>query len=154
MQDKIKTKEFLIIEQGISELLLKEGFHLVDIAIQKGKEKIVSLFVFNHDSEKMGIEAIAKLNDVVSPVLENLDFLGENFLLEISSPGIFRKIKFIKEFDLFKGKKMHVTCSENSYIGICNGIEDNKLFLNITNKDKTTKTEIILIENIRKAALC
>ena len=49
---------------------------------------------------------------------------------------------------------MHVTCSENSYIGICNGIQDNKLFLNITNKDKTTKTEIILIENIKKAALC
>lgn len=154
MQDKIKTKEFLIIEQGIEELLLKEGFHLVDIEIRKGKEKSVSLFVFNDDSEKMGIESIAKLNDVVSPVLENLDFLGENFLLEVSSPGIFRKIKFIKEFNLFKGKKMHVLCSSNSYIGICNGIEDDKISLEIINKDNTTKTETILIEDIKKAALC
>jgi ribosome maturation factor RimP len=154
MQDKIKTKEFLVIEQGIEELLLKEGFHLVDIEIQKGKNKIVSLFVFNHDSEKMGIESIAKLNDIVSPILENLDFLGENFLLEISSPGIFRKIKFIKEFNLFKGKKMHISCMENSFIGICNGTEDNKLFLDIINKDKTIKKEVILIKDIKKAALC
>ena len=154
MQDKIKTKEFLIIEQGIEELLLKEGFHLVDIEIRKGKEKSVSLFVFNQDSEKMGIESIAKLNDVVSPVLENLDFLGENFLLEVSSPGIFRKIKFVKEFDLFKGKKMHISCSSNSYIGICNGIEDGKVSLEIKNKDNTTKTETILIEDIKKATLC
>jgi ribosome maturation factor RimP len=154
MQDKIKTKEFLVIEQGIEELLLKEGFHLVDIEIQKGKNKIVSLFVFNHDSEKMGIESIAKLNDIVSPILENLDFLGENFLLEISSPGIFRKIKFIKEFNLFKGKKMHISRSSNSYIGICNGIEDGKVSLEIKNKDNTTKTETILIEDIKKATLC
>ena len=151
MQDKIKTKEFLIIEQGIEGLLLKEGFHLVDIEIRKGKEKSVSLFVFNQDSEKMGIES---LNDVVSPVLENLDFLGENFLLEVSSPGIFRKIKFVKEFDLFKGKKMHISCSSNSYIGICNGIEDGKVSLEIKNKDNTTKTETILIEDIKKATLC
>ena len=154
MQDKIKTKEFLIIEQGIEGLLLKEGFHLVDIEIRKGKEKSVSLFVFNQDSEKMGIESIAKLNDVVSPVLENLDFLGENFLLEVSSPGIFRKIKFVKEFDLFKGKKMHISCSANSYVGICNGSEDGKISLEIKNKDNTTKTETILIENIKKATLC
>ncbi len=154
MQDKIKTKEFLIIEQGIEGLLLKEGFHLVDIEIRKGKEKSVSLFVFNQDSEKMGIESIAKLNDVVSPVLENLDFLGEKFLLEVSSPGIFRKIKFIKEFDLFKGKKMHISCSSNSYVGICNGNEDDKISLEIKNKDNTTKTETILIEDIKKATLC
>lgn len=154
MQDKIKTKEFLIIEQGIEELLLEKGFHLVDIEIKKGKEKIVSIFVFNHDSEKMKIESIAELNDIVSPFLENLDFIGENFLLEISSPGIFRKIKFIKEFDLFKGKKMHVSCSANSYIGICEGTKDGKLFLNIKNKDKMHREEIILIEDIKKAALC
>ena len=154
MQDKIKTKEFLIIEQGIEGLLLKEGFHLVDIEIRKGKEKSVSLFVFNQDSEKMGIESIAKLNDVVSPVLENLDFLGEKFLLEVSSPGIFRKIKFVKEFDLFKGKKMHISCSANSYVGICNGNEDGKISLEIKNKDNTTKTETILIEDIKKATLC
>ena len=154
MQDKIKTKEFLIIEQGIEELLLKEGFHLVDIEIKKGKDKIISIFVFSNDSEKMKIESIAKLNDVVSPFLENLAFIGENFLLEISSPGIFRKIKFIKEFDLFKGKKMHVLCSSNSYIGICGGTKDDKLFLEIRNKDKAPREEIILIEDIKKAALC
>jgi ribosome maturation factor RimP len=102
----------------------------------------------------MGIESIAKLNDIVSPILENLDFLGENFLLEISSPGIFRKIKFIKEFNLFKGKKMHISCMENSFIGICNGTEDDKLFLDIINKDKTIKKEVILIKDIKKAALC
>lgn len=154
MQDKIKTKEFLIIEQGIEELLLEKGFHLVDIEIKKSKEKVISIFVFNHDSEKMKIESIAELNDIVSPFLENLDFIGENFLLEISSPGIFRKIKFIKEFDLFKGKKMHVSCSTNSYIGICEGTKDGKLFLNIKNKDKMHREEIILIEDIKKAALC
>lgn len=154
MQDKIKTKEFLTIEQGIENFLLKEGFYLVDIEIKKGKEKTISIFVFNHDSEKMRIESIAKLNDIVSPFLENLDFIGDNFLLEISSPGIFRKIKFLKEFDLFKGKKMHVQCSSNSYIGICNGTKDGKLFLDIRNKNKVPKEEIILIEDIKKAALC
>lgn len=154
MQDKIKTKEFLIIEQGIEESLLKEGFYLVDIEIRKGKEKVISIFVFSDEPEKMQIESIAKLNDVVSPFLENLDFIGENFLLEISSPGIFRKIKFIKEFDLFKGKKMHVQCSANNYVGICNGTKDGKLFLNIVNKGKEPREEIILIEDIKKAALC
>lgn len=154
MQDKIKTKEFLTIEQGIENFLSKEGFYLVDIEIKKGKEKTISIFVFNHDSEKMRIESIAKLNDIVSPFLENLDFIGDNFLLEISSPGIFRKIKFLKEFDLFKGKKMHVQCSSNSYIGICNGTKDGKLFLDIRNKNKVPKEEIILIEDIKKAALC
>ena len=46
------------------------------------------------------------------------------------------------------------SCSSNSYIGICNGIEDGKVSLEIKNKDNTTKTETILIEDIKKATLC
>lgn len=147
MKEKIKSGEFIRIEQSIEEFISMNNFKLVDIDVLKdGKETHVVLFVFNEQSD---IDSISKLNEKIYEILENVDFLKGGFSLEISSPGISRKIKFIEEFDIFKGKNVRVLMEDGNVLtGISCGISNDNVVVKINDE------EILLDKNlIKKAAL-
>jgi len=130
MKEKIKSNEFLVIENAIKSIL----------------DALIVLYVFN---EKKDIDSMAKLNDKIYETLEKINFLKDGFSLEISSPGINRKIKFISEFEIFKELELKIMLNNDDMIvGKSEGIKDSKLV--ITNDNETL---LLDIDNIKKAAL-
>ena len=146
MKEKIKSNEFLVIENAIKSILIENNFVLIDMDITLGKDALIVLYVFN---EKKDIDSMAKLNDKIYETLEKINFLKDGFSLEISSPGINRKIKFISEFEIFKELELKIMLNNDDMIvGKSEGIKDSKLV--ITNDNETL---LLDIDNIKKAAL-
>lgn len=145
---EFNNKTILKIKKEIESFLKDYNFILVDIEIRNDKKTpILTIYVYN--SEDMSVNRLAFLNKKMSSGL--LSSLNEEFIIEISSPGINRVLKHIEEFDIFKDKEMRILTNEDQYIvGICKGIfPDNKLLIL-----SETKEIFIDIKNIKKAKLC
>ena len=72
---------------------------------------------------------------VSTAITEEADkYIKEKFFLEVSTPGIERKLKKEKDFIRFKGKKIEVRTKSNvdnkkAFVGILNGFENNNILL-------------------------
>lgn len=147
MVNKKKSAEYLSIESKIQPILESKNFILIDIELRKEEDLVVTVFV--HNTTDTGVDSISKLNEPIYTALEELSFLKNGFMLEVSSPGIFRKIKNTEEFNIFNGRSIKVMDNSGDvFTGVISSFINNKLCI------KTEKDDIFLdIESIKKAAL-
>jgi len=145
MTEKNKTKISIEIENVIKALINENGFDIVDIDVIGGKN--ITLLLYANNS--FGTDELGKLSKSVYPILESLPSLKNGFTLELSSPGIYRNIKYIKEFNIFKGRIIKViTNALEELTGISCGYVENSLELEIDGKVKK-----ILLNDIKTAKL-
>ena len=132
----------------------KEGFELVDISIVKnGSEKILQLFI--HCPEGIEMQDCVTVNQITIGILKNFNPILENFTLEISSPGIFRKLDKPEHFEIFKGKRIKVKLLQKmdgtkNLIGNIEECHEKGILLKTTNKNKEL---LIPFSQITKANL-
>ena len=124
MENKeIKDRLILEIKKDIEIFLAEYNFKLVDIEIRNEKKSPI-LTIYVYSSEDMSVDRLAFLNKKISNGL--LSTINQEFIIEISSPGINRVLKNIEEFEIFKEKEMKILTNEDQYIiGICKGILSN-----------------------------
>jgi ribosome maturation factor RimP len=148
MEEKVKSDLYLEIEKRTASYLTKEGFTLVDMQIKGGKEKTVTLFVYNKDHTD--IDTLAKINKLLYPAIQDVKDLSEDFTLEVSSPGIYRDIRSKQEFKIFKDRDIRIIMIDGRIInGISKGLsDDDHLLLEVEEK-----TEKISLKDINKAKL-
>ncbi len=148
MKEKVKSNIVLEIERRIKGILEKDKIALVDIDVFLGKNKQITIYVYHNN--KIDLEDLENINKKLYPVIENIPYFNDGFFLEISSPGLYRKLKYRDEFNLFVGKKIKVTTNDgNTYTGLSNGIMENNFVLFIDNNSEIK----INIDNITKAYL-
>lgn len=148
MKEKVKSKIVLEIENKINDILEKEKIELVDIDIFFGKNKHITIYVYKKN--KTDLDELSNINKKISPIIESIPDLNNSFILEISSPGINRKIKFKKEFNIFIGREIKIVTNDGTvFNGISNGIKENNLIL----KDDKNKIISLDINNIKTAYL-
>jgi len=83
------------------------GYELIDIEFNRhGSEQTIQLFI---DSPLgIGMDDCVAVNQVAMEVLGGDDPIFETNTLEVSSPGIFRKLKTPEQFKDFKGQRIKV----------------------------------------------
>ena len=147
MKERKQSSLENLIENKVQPFLANLGYSLVEteFANIKGSSK-VTLFLYNKSD--MSVDDLARLSKKISPVMDELDFLKNDYLLELSSPGITRVFKNLKEFDIFKGHIIQIVKDQEILIGECRGIENDNLLLLINNEIKQ-----INLESINKAKL-
>lgn len=91
MQDKIKQL----------------GYELYDVEYAKeGKNYFLRIFI---DNEKgIDLNDCEKVNDGIMDLLDEADYIKEQYFLEVSSPGIERILKKDKHLDLAMGEVIEV----------------------------------------------
>jgi len=100
------------ITQTVEELLLplaeKESVEIVDIEyIFENGQKVLRIYI---DQEKgVNLDDCTKMSHIFGEKLDSEDIIKEEYVLEISSPGIDRILKKEKDFMRFKGFKIKVT---------------------------------------------
>ena len=78
------------------------GYELYDIEYKKeGSEWYLRIFI--DKDEGMGVNDCETYSRFISPLLDEIDPVKENYILEISSPGMFRKLKTSAHFEKYKG---------------------------------------------------
>ncbi len=93
----------------VSRITEPLGITVVECAV-KGEENGLLLVVVIDTPGGVRITDCEKVSRMLSSRIDVLGLGGlENYSLEVTSPGIGRKLKSRREYDIFKGKKVRVT---------------------------------------------
>ncbi len=117
------------------------GFELVRIRLMGGKTRILQIMA---DKPEGGIEVddCGAISTAVSAVLDVEDPIEDNYILEVSSPGIDRPLTRLKDFDMWKGWEARVETTElidgrRRFKGILQGTEGNEVLIEIEDSGET-----------------
>jgi len=71
-------------------------------------QKLLRVFIMDEASSSAVIDDCVKVDRALSPVFEENDWIPEDITLEVSSPGIYRKLKTRQHYDWSVGKRIQV----------------------------------------------
>ena len=111
------------------------GFELVRIRLMGGRTPTLQIMA---DRPEGGIvvEDCATISTAVSAVLDVEDPIEENFILEVSSPGIDRPLTRLKDFDMWDGYEARIETTElidgrRRFKGELRGTEGDEVLIEI-----------------------
>ena len=111
------------------------GFELVRIRLMGGATRTLQIMA---DKPEGGIEVddCGDISTAVSAVLDVEDPIEENYVLEVSSPGIDRPLTRLKDFEMWKGWEARVETAElidgrRRFKGTLAGTEGDEVLIEI-----------------------
>ena len=111
------------------------GFELVRIRLMGGKIHTLQIMA---DRPEGGIvvEDCATISTAVSAILDVEDPLEDEYVLEVSSPGIDRPLTRLKDFDMWEGYEARIETTElidgrRRFKGMLAGIEGDEVLIEI-----------------------
>ena len=134
-----------VCERGFELVALELNTHLNPMTIQ--------LQINLKGGGDVSIEDCALLSSHISDVLDNSKLLNNDYVLEISSPGIDEILKTDRDFETFKGFPIEVSLSDINQsqikkIGLLH--EKSKEYLKLNQKGRLS---IIPVESIMQVRL-
>jgi ribosome maturation factor RimP len=88
------------------------------------------------------------VNRRVGLLLDASDPIQGRYKLEVSSPGLNRKLKSTKEFEHFAGRKVKVQTKEGTVKGIIKFIKDEKVILDMDGSEFPVALKDIIKANL------
>lgn len=117
------------------------GFELVRVRLMGGKTNTLQIMA---ERPEGGIEVdqCAEISTAVSAVLDVEDPLGDQYILEVSSPGIDRPLTRLKDFETYEGYEVKLETADmvagrKRFKGELAGVEDNEVLINIEEGGET-----------------
>ena len=111
------------------------GFELVRIRLMGGNTRILQIMADRPDG---GIEVddCGEISIAVSAVMDVEDPIEDNYVLEVSSPGIDRPLTRLKDFEMWKGWEARIETSElvdgrRRFKGTLGGVEGDEVLIQI-----------------------
>ena len=84
----------------------KKGDFIAEGLILKRRKKAYDKIVASENG--IDLNDCEKVNDAISDLLDEANYIKEQYFLEVSSPGVERKLKTEREFLHYIGKKVSV----------------------------------------------
>jgi ribosome maturation factor RimP len=111
------------------------GFELIRIRLMGGKTRVLQIMADRPDGG-IGVDECGDISTAVSAVLDVEDPLEDNYVLEVSSPGIDRPLTRLKDFDVWKGWEARIETTElidgrRRFKGDLAGIEGDEVLITI-----------------------
>lgn len=95
------------VENLISEKINELGYQLYDVQYAKeGKDYFLRIFIDKEGA--IDLEDCEKVNDGIMELLDEADYIKEQYFLEVSSPGIERVLRKDKHLQENIGKEIEV----------------------------------------------
>lgn len=99
------------IEERVESLVAKPisdlGYELYDVEYAKeGKDYYLRVFI--DKPEGIDLNDCEKVNNAINDLLDEADYIKDQYFLEVSSPGIERKLRKEKHFEENIGKVIEV----------------------------------------------
>lgn len=122
------------VELAVKEIIEDLGYELYDVLfLKEGKSRILRIVI---DQDKgISLDDCEKVNNAIKDVIDENDFIKEEFFLEVSSPGIERLLRKEWQIRKFIGEEVEVKLfkkdlnGNKSYVGILNDITENTLLI-------------------------
>ena len=116
-----------------------QGYRLVRLRLMGGQRKTLQILAERPDGQ-MDVEDCAKLSRALSEVLEASDPISEEYVLEVSSPGIDRPLTAPEDFARFAGHEARVELTRGldgrrRFKGMLIGLEGADVVMNVTDAE-------------------
>ena len=144
----------LLTEKYTTDEVFADCF-TVDIELKPGQK----LYVFADSDSGMTFEKCQKLSRYLESHLDVNEWLGTTYLLEVSSPGIDRPLKFPRQYLRNIGRTLAVTTTDKvQHLGTLQSADEQQIMLTATVTEKIDKKKVeriietsLAYENIEKA---
>lgn len=126
------------ITENIEKIIVDSGFEMYDISFEKeGKNNFLRIFVDSIDENPVDLEVCVLITKNVNKYLDTEELNVENYMLEVSSPGIIRPLKKKNHYDKHIGNEILVKTykklpefDSKVITGILSGVTDAVITLN------------------------
>ena len=137
----------------IEEVVRAEGFELVEVELKGSPgRRVLRIFIdraggINHDD-------CARISDQVGTLLEVEEAVAGSYTLEVSSPGLTRRLRTPAEFQRFAGRLVKISTSQavegsRHFRGTLLGMKGNRVAV----EPEDAPTVLIPLEVVSKAHL-
>ena len=134
----IEQEVFQLADSVANEL----GVTLVDVVYRGGKSASLQVIIYAPNGVKVDdCEAVSRL---LGERLDEEDVIEQAYTLEVSSPGLERRLRRPHEYDLYKGKRIRIVCrqpveGQGEWRGELAGLRDDQVLL------KSSESQVINI---------
>lgn len=139
---------------GLLEPVVRsEGLILVELTYQPEKNgQVLRLFV-DRPEGGVTLDECQMLSRQISDLLDVEDFIPERYHLEVSSPGLTRRIKTPREYEIFAGRLARLIVADDQggsrkLVGVLKGLMGDEVLLEVNGKVKA-----IALARVAKANL-
>lgn len=91
----------------------RAGYEIEDVVID-ARTRPPRITVIADGDDGLDLDTAATLSRSASALLDDLDTIGDHYVLEVSSPGVDRPLTRAKHFRRARGRKVDVTLSDGS----------------------------------------
>jgi len=132
----LKHEELLQeVSRLIEPIIQSQGMDLVDVEYQKERQGWV-LRVFIDHEDGISVEDCAEVSGELGAVLEIHDFVPSPYVLEVSSPGLNRRLKKEQDFNKYRNRLITLKTWEavegrKNFRGVLLGLEGEKVRLEV-----------------------
>ncbi len=123
----LEKKFFLMCEP----VIIEAGYRLYDLEYIS-TQKLLRIYIQNPLTGSALIEDCVKVDNALSPSFESEDWIPEDIILEVSSPGVYRQISTLEHFRMSIGEFVSVVImgqlSEDQLKGAPKGLKGEKKF--------------------------
>ncbi|MBQ3053870.1 MAG: ribosome maturation factor RimP [Clostridia bacterium] len=121
------------------------GYELYDVEYKKeGPDWYLRVFI--DKKEGIGVDDCEKYSRFISPILDEKDPIAENYILEVSSPGMFRKLNTKEHFERYMGQEVEIKLKRSiegkkKFGGKLASYIDGKVIINTPNGEVSVEKE-------------
>lgn len=116
-----------IIEDWTEQCIENDATFLVDVDI-KGSVNNQKIQVFIDGDDLVDIDECTRINRKLSDLMEEKDLIEGRYVIEVSSPGVSKSLKYIRQYPKHKGRELDiVTKDKNKYTGKLIDVVENEI---------------------------
>jgi len=129
-------ESFNEIENKVKDIVKDKNLDLIDFKILSRGHSWVVRSVVDHESGGVTVDECSSLNRIIFSVFENSNILGDDFVVEVNSPGLDRPLTEAKDFIRVKGNIILVwlreSLREKNYLeGELLNVNDDSIILKV-----------------------
>lgn len=146
LEEQVKIEVVKLIEELDPEIFL------VDVILHRGSQSVLSVLI---DTDVgITIDRCVKLSRMLGAILEEHPGFGFAYRLEVSSPGITRPLKLLRQYRKNIGRELKVrTLEGQTFQGLLTKIEENSIVLEPKRKGKKKKKKKGAVEEEREVKI-
>ena len=133
---KVKTEE---LKKLCGEIAEKTGVTVYDVQFKQGKNPALTVFIDKEGG--ITVDDCELVSRAFEEILDKEDYISENYIFEVSSPGLDRPLKKEKDFARSIGKDVEIKLykalnKEKEFVGVLTAYDPETI--TITLDDEST----------------
>ena len=142
------------IREAAERVAGSEGVEIVDVEWKEGRQRLLRVYIDKPEGITHG--DCQRISEQLGVLLDVEDLVpGSRYTLEVSSPGLDRKLRTPAEFERFAGRRVRISLAEpvenaTFYEGRLAGLEGGMVRLEL---ERNGRVVLLPLGGIRKANL-